>query len=76
MWSSDDGFRPIAVRPKTNDASARRDKDGRSALCKIDLTDKDDPHLMLASSRVDVLLAPVGIGATSATQESRDEPRS
>jgi dipeptidyl aminopeptidase/acylaminoacyl peptidase len=54
VLSSDEGYRPIAVIPKTNYAYAMRDKDGRSALWKIDLTDKEDPQLMFASSRVDV----------------------
>lgn len=54
VLSSDEGYQPIAVIPKTNYAYATRDKDGRQALWKIDLTDKEDPQLIFASSRVDV----------------------
>lgn len=52
--SSDEGYEPIAVIPGTNYAYALRDHDGRQALWKIDLTDKEDPQLVFASSRVDV----------------------
>ncbi len=52
--SSDEGFLPIAVIPGTNYAYATRDHEGRSALWKIDLADKEDPALVFASSRVDV----------------------
>jgi hypothetical protein len=52
--STDEGFRPIAVIRGTNYAYAMRDHEGRSALWKIDLADKEDPALVFASSRVDV----------------------
>jgi dipeptidyl aminopeptidase/acylaminoacyl peptidase len=52
--STDEGFLPIAVIPGTNYAYALRDHEGRGALWKIDLTDKEDPQLVFASSRVDV----------------------
>ncbi len=52
--STDEGFRPIAVIPGTNYAYALRDHEGRGALWKIDLADKEDPQLVFASSRVDV----------------------
>ena len=45
---------PIAVIPGTNYAYATRDHEGRQALWKIDLADKEDPQLVFASSRVDV----------------------
>ena len=45
---------PIAVIPGTNYAYATRDHEGRSALWKIDLADKEDPQLVFASSLVDV----------------------
>jgi dipeptidyl aminopeptidase/acylaminoacyl peptidase len=54
VLSSDEGYRPIAVLPKTNYAYAMRDHEGRAALWKIDLADKEDPQLIFASSRVDV----------------------
>ena len=50
----EEAFEPIAVIPGTNYAYATRDKDGRSALWKIDLADKEDPQLVFASSRVDI----------------------
>jgi dipeptidyl aminopeptidase/acylaminoacyl peptidase len=53
--SSDEGYRPIAVVPGTNYAWALKDHDGRSALWKIDLADKEDPQLVFASSKVDVV---------------------
>jgi dipeptidyl aminopeptidase/acylaminoacyl peptidase len=52
--SSDEAFTPIAVIAGTNYAYATRDHEGRSALWKIDLADKEDPQLVFASSRVDV----------------------
>jgi len=52
--SSDKAFTPIAVIPGTNYAYATRDHEGRSALWKIDLADKEDPQLVFASSHVDV----------------------
>jgi dipeptidyl aminopeptidase/acylaminoacyl peptidase len=52
--SSDETFEPIAVIAGTNYAYATRDHEGRSALWKIDLADKEDPQLVFASSRVDV----------------------
>jgi dipeptidyl aminopeptidase/acylaminoacyl peptidase len=52
--STDEGFEPIAVIPDTNYAYALRDHEGRQALWKIDLSDKEDPQLVFASSRVDV----------------------
>jgi dienelactone hydrolase len=50
----EEAFEPIAVIPGTNYAYAMRDKDGRAALWKIDLADKEDPQLVFASSRVDI----------------------
>jgi dipeptidyl aminopeptidase/acylaminoacyl peptidase len=55
--STDEAFAPIAVIPGTNHAWAMRDLDGRRALYRIDLTEKTEPELIFASSRVDV--APV-----------------
>jgi dipeptidyl aminopeptidase/acylaminoacyl peptidase len=52
--STDEGFLPIAVIRGTNYAYAMRDHEGRAALWKIDLADKEDPQLVFASSRVDV----------------------
>jgi len=52
--STDQDFRPIALIPGTNYAYALRDHEGRGALWKIDLADKEDPQLVFASSRVDV----------------------
>ncbi|HEY6126321.1 MAG TPA: prolyl oligopeptidase family serine peptidase, partial [Steroidobacteraceae bacterium] len=52
--STDEAFNPIAVIPGTNYAYATRDHEGRSALWKIDLADKEDPLLVFASSRVDI----------------------
>ena len=52
--STDEGFYPIAVIRGTNYAYAMRDHEGRAALWKIDLADKEDPQLIFASSRVDV----------------------
>ena len=52
--STDEGFMPIAVIRGTNYAYAMRDHEGRAALWKIDLADKEDPQLVFASSRVDV----------------------
>lgn len=53
-FSSDEGFMPLAVIRGTNYAYAMRDHEGRAALWKIDLADKEDPQLVFASSRVDV----------------------
>ena len=53
--SSDEGYEPLAVIPGTNYAYASRDHEGRSALWKIDLADKEDPLLVFASSKVDVV---------------------
>jgi dipeptidyl aminopeptidase/acylaminoacyl peptidase len=52
--SSDEAFEPVAVIPGTNYAWATRDHQGRRALWKIDLADKEEPLLVFASSRVDV----------------------
>jgi dipeptidyl aminopeptidase/acylaminoacyl peptidase len=52
--STDEGFEPIAVIRGTNYVYAMRDHEGREALWKLDLTDKEDPQLIFASSRVDV----------------------
>ncbi len=52
--TTDQAYRPIAVIPGTNYAYARRDHEGRGAVWKIDLADREDPQLVLASSRVDV----------------------
>jgi dienelactone hydrolase len=52
--SSDEGFMPLAVIRGTNYAYAMRDHEGRAALWKIDLADKENPQLVFASSRVDV----------------------
>lgn len=52
--SSDEAFQPVAVVPGTNFAYATRDHEGRQALWKIDLADKDEPQLVFASSRIDV----------------------
>jgi len=52
--STDEAYEPIAVIPGTNYAWATRDHEGRSALWKIDLTDKEEPELVFASSRVDI----------------------
>jgi dipeptidyl aminopeptidase/acylaminoacyl peptidase len=52
--SSDEAFEPIAVIPGTNYAWATRDHEGRQALWKIDLADKEEPQLIFASSKVDV----------------------
>ena len=54
VLSTDEAYEPIAVIHGTNYAYALRDKDGRQALWKIDLADKEDPQLIFASSRVDV----------------------
>ncbi len=54
LSSTDEGFTPIAVIRGTNYAYAMRDHEGRAALWKIDLADKEDPQLVFASSRVDV----------------------
>jgi dienelactone hydrolase len=54
VLSTDEAFEPIAVIPGTNYAYATKDHEGRSALWKIDLADKEDPQLVFASSRVDV----------------------
>jgi dipeptidyl aminopeptidase/acylaminoacyl peptidase len=54
VLSSDEAFEPVAVIPGTNYAWATRDHDGRSALWKIDLADKEEPQLIFASSRVDI----------------------
>jgi dipeptidyl aminopeptidase/acylaminoacyl peptidase len=54
VLSSDEGYEPIAVIPGTNYAYATKDHEGRSALWKIDLADKEDPQLVFASSRVDI----------------------
>jgi dipeptidyl aminopeptidase/acylaminoacyl peptidase len=54
VFSTDDAFMPLAVIRGTNYAWARRDHEGRSALWKIDLTDKEEPQLVFASSLVDV----------------------
>jgi len=52
--TTDEGFQPIAVIRGTNYAYAMRDHEGRMALWKIDLADKEEPQLVFASSRVDV----------------------
>ncbi|HTU64937.1 MAG TPA: alpha/beta fold hydrolase [Steroidobacteraceae bacterium] len=52
--STDEAYRPIAVIPGTNYAYALKDHEGRQALWKIDLADKEDPKLVFASSRIDV----------------------
>jgi dipeptidyl aminopeptidase/acylaminoacyl peptidase len=52
--SSDEAYTPIAVIPGSNFAWASRDHEGRGALWKIDLTDKLEPELIYASSRIDV----------------------
>jgi dipeptidyl aminopeptidase/acylaminoacyl peptidase len=52
--STDEGFTPVAVIRGTNYAYAMRDHEGRAALWKIDLADKEEPKLVFASSRVDV----------------------
>ncbi len=52
--STDEGFYPISVIRGTNYAYAMRDHEGRAALWKVDLADKEDPQLIFASSRVDV----------------------
>jgi acetyl esterase/lipase len=52
--TSDEAFEPVAVIAGTNYAWATRDKDGRQALYKIDLADKEEPQLVYASSRIDV----------------------
>ena len=54
VLSSDEGYDPVAVIPGTNYAYATKDHEGRSALWKIDLADKEDPQLVFASSKVDV----------------------
>jgi acetyl esterase/lipase len=52
--TTDEGFYPISVIRGTNYAYAMRDHEGRAALWKVDLADKEDPQLIFASSRVDV----------------------
>jgi len=54
VLSTDETFEPIAVIPGTNYAYATKDHEGRQALWQIDLTDKEDPKLVFASSLVDV----------------------
>lgn len=54
VLSTDVAFEPVAVIPGTNYAYATKDHEGRQALWKIDLADKEDPVLVFASSLVDV----------------------